>query len=954
MLSIDPCLMKKQLFISLLALTLCMPAEVHAQQLTDKWVLTTRKNYNDPNTAGYNFDSLSPGSYDFDLLDDIGRPPYRGKSTLDPCHYDVDLALIEQDMAWDDQYPANCKLKTGILIRNNAVLTIDDALLEFGPDGKVIIEPGARINSNNSVFRNLNCEPYQKWKGIEVWGDKSISQYPDPNGMVHQGQLQLFNSTVMHAENGVALWAGEDKLWETAGGIVKAIQSNFLNNTRAVHFVPYVNTFPPTGDTCNNLSSFKLCNFSLDTNYIDSSMFWKHVDLAGVKGIGFYGCNFSLTSTSGVATWNKGIASYGSGFTVKEICDQPVVPCPAGDQIPSTFNGFYRAISAHGPMDDLKTYEVWNAEFTNNTIGIYNSLVPNAVMVGNDFEIGHNGTTDNINCAWAAGAGIEIFGANGYAIENNSFTKLPGAPPGYYIGVRLNSTMSVKDDVYKNTLTGLSVGNLAERNNRSDFIDDYYGVAYLCNENSNNTIDFHVTSDSSVIRGKMGSKDMPAGNTFSQNADWQFLNDYTQDIQYYYYTGDPLQVLTKFSDYIDTFAVTTENTCPDHYGGGGGINVVLTNAEKTNRELEYNLNMADYILTLDLINTLKDGGDTPLMEHEIETAWPEDMWDLRATLLANSPHLSFEVLKNVADRTDVFPESVQFDIFAANPDEMKRDFLTYLETKAQPMPQYMVDMLRQVGYGSSYKTVLKNQLAAYWGDAVQAAQDILRSELFDSISDMGEVRLWLGNIGGYQADKQIIAAYLQQGDFTSAQSLLSQLPSAYSLSGDDLPAYNDYNTMMQLQINLMLEGRNVFQLDSAELASVQDMAGFGYGDAKKIARGILEHAYNQHFYDCPSLPDSLTLKHHHPPVLFNRNDAIQISVKPNPASTWVAFDYTLPFSVDEGSILIIDMSGQIRENIRLHQNKEQKVLDTRLIPAGVYIYKVESSGYTSSGKLVIR
>jgi hypothetical protein len=342
------------------------------------------------------------------------------------------------------------------------------------------------------------------------------------------------------------------------------------------------------------------------------------------------------------------------------------------------------------------------------------------------------------------------------------------------------------------------------------------------------------------------------------------------------------------------------------------------------------------------------------MEHEIETAWPEDMWDLRATLLANSPHLSFEVLKDVADRTDVFPESVQFDIFAANPDEMKRDFLTYLETKAQPMPQYMVDMLRQVGYGSSYKTVLKNQLANYYGDAIRAAQDILRSELCDSITDLSEVRLWLNNIGGYQADKQIIAAYLQQGDFTSAQSLLSQLPSAYSLSGDDLLAYNDYNTMMQLQINLMQQGRNVFQLDSAELASVQDMAGSGYGDAKKIARGILEHAYNQHFYDCPSLPDSLTLKHHHPPVLFNRNDAIQISVKPNPAHTWVAFDYTLPFSADEGAILIIDISGQVIENIPLNQNKGQKVIDTRLIPAGVYIYKVESSGYTSSGKLVIR
>jgi hypothetical protein len=312
------------------------------------------------------------------------------------------------------------------------------------------------------------------------------------------------------------------------------------------------------------------------------------------------------------------------------------------------------------------------------------------------------------------------------------------------------------------------------------------------------------------------------------------------------------------------------------------------------------------------------------------------------------------VLKDVADRTDVFPESVQFDIFAANPDEMKRDFLTYLETKAQPLPQYMIDMLWQIGYGISYKTVLKNQVSEYYTKAIQAAQNLIRSELFDSITDLNEVRLWLGNIGGLQADKQIIATYLQQGDFTAAQSLLSQLPSSYSLSGDDLLAYNDYNTMMQLQINLMQEGRNIFDLNSSELATVNLMATQGYGSAKKQAQSILEYAYNQHFYDCPSLPDSLTLKQHYASNVFNREEAIQVSVKPNPAHTWVAFDYSLPFSEDKGEIVIIDITGQIIESIHIDQNKGQKVLDTRHIPAGVYIYKIKSSGYSSSGKLVIR
>ncbi len=913
--------------------------------------------YFDPATGCFHFENLTAGVYTFNITDDIGTF-YEGSFTIGDTYYDTDIIVIDYDLAWTDHYADQYRIEFLLLIKDNAVLDIDNTILEFGPNGKVIVEPGSRINADNSVFRNLNCEPYYKWKGIEVWGDKYAHQY-NIQGVCAQGYLYLNNSTVMHAENGVSLWAEEDRLWNTAGGIVKAVQSDFIDNTRAVHFVPYENTFPPTGEPCNNLSSFKLCTFSLDENYIDHTMFYKHVDLHGVNGIKFYGCNFSLNASSGVSPWNNGIASYGSKFKIDAGCDQSIVPCPEQYIVPSTFSGFYRAVSAHGPMEDLKTYEIWNSEFTNNTIGIYNIEVGNAVMVDNDFYVGYNGTDDNTDCANVAGSGIEIFHANGYAIEKNYFTKQQDAPPGHYVGVRLDSTLSHADEVYNNVFTGLSVGNLAESENRSVFTNDHTGVAYLCNTNSYNNYDFHV-AENSWIKGFMGSDVLPSGNTLSQpsqGVELQFRNDYTQEINYYWYDDDehPLQELTLYSNYVSPFPVSVENTCPDHYGGGGtGINVVLSSAEKSTKEQAYDQNMIDYTLTLDLINTLKDGGDTPLMEHEIETAWPDEMWILRADLLANSPHLSFEVLKDVADRTDVFPESVQFDIFAANPDEMNYDFLTYLETKTQPMPQYMVDMLAQVGQGTSYKTVLKNQMATYWGKAVNAAQDIIRSELFDSITDMNEVRLWLGNIGGYQADKQIIASYLQQGDYTSAQNLLTQLPSTYSLSGDDLLAYNDYNTLMQMQINLMQQGRSIFDFDSSELATVNMLATQGYGSAKKQAQSILEYAYDEHYYDCPDLPEGIALKQQHSASFSNDQDVIKISLKPNPADTWVAIDYALPFSTDEGMMYIIDISGKTIESINLSQNKGQKVVDTRKIPAGIYVFRIESLGYLNSKKLVIR
>ncbi|MDT8394716.1 MAG: T9SS type A sorting domain-containing protein [Bacteroidales bacterium] len=909
--------------------------------------------YYDPVSGCFYFTGLSAGLYSFHITDDIGTY-YDGTFTVESYNYDLDYIEINNSMTWDDIYPLHSTIDIGIRVKSNATLTINDAILEFGHDGKIEIEAGAKIVSNNTVLRNLDCEPQQKWKGIEVWGNKNLSQYSVTGGNSPQGVLELNSSTVLNAENGVAVWALENNYWWTSGGIVKAVNSTFKNNTKSVHFIPYENTFPPTGQACNNLSYFKNCNFILNYEYIDNTMFYKHVDLHGVSGIDFYACEFSNAASNGVSPWNNGIASYRSKFKVDAGCDQPIIPCPEQYLAPSTFNGFYRAISAHGSGMGTPIYEVWNAEFTNNTVGIYNIMVPDAVMVDNEFNIGLNGTSDGDNCDNVSSFGIDIHAAAGYAIENNYFTKINFGNPGNYVGVRLDHTESIGDDVYNNEFIGLSVGNLSENPNRPNIYDDSKGVAYLCNENSNNNYDFHVANNS-YIKGNMGSDETPSGNSLSQNAVLQFRNDYTQDIRYYYYDGDPLQELTLYSNFVYPYDVSTGNTCPDHYSGGGtGINVILSSTEKGVKQQVYSQNMADYILTLDLINTLKDGGDTPLMENEIETAWPDEMWILRADLLANSPHLSFEVLKDVADRTDVFTESVQFDIFAANPDEMRSNFLTYLETKTLPMPQYMVDMLRQIGYGSSYKTVLKNQLASYYGNAIKAAQDILRSELFDSIPDMNEERLWLGNIGAYQADKQIIASYLQEGDFTNAQTLLDQLPVTYSLSGDDLLAYNDYNSMMQLQINLMQEGRTIFELDSIELATITYIAEYGYGSAVYQAQSILEYAHGYHYYDCPALPDSLTLKQHHPGANIFSNDAIHVSVKPNPAHTWVAFDYTLPFSADEGAILIIDISGQVIENIRIDQNKGQKVLDTRHIPAGVYIYRIESSGYSSSGKLVIR
>ena len=58
---------------------------------------------------------------------------------------------------------------------------------------------------------------------------------------------------------------------------------------------------------------------------------------------------------------------------------------------------------------------------------------------------------------------------------------------------------------------------------------------------------------------------------------------------------------------------------------------------------------------------------------------------------------------------------------------------------------------------------------------------------------------------------------------------------------------------------------------------------------------------------------------------------LRIADEPNPASTWVAFDYRLALSDTEGMITISDVSGRIIEAIKVTGNQGQKVWDIRRI-----------------------
>ncbi|MBS4056851.1 MAG: T9SS type A sorting domain-containing protein [Bacteroidales bacterium] len=842
-----------------------------------------------------------------------------------------------------------------VIIKSGSTLNIENCIINMSKLSSIIIEQGGVLNIENAILTN-KCG--DNWQGIEVWGNSSAHQWPDTNGNYQQGRLVLNNATIENAIVAVKLWKEGD--YSKSGGVVYATNSSFINNTLAVHALPYRNFHPVTFEEMPYNALFSNCTFEINADYPGYETFYKHIDLNQVNGPRFKGCDFTLSpQVENVSASSIGIGSYGSGFRVNALCTSNNVPCNDWDR--SSFTGFTHGIYATGNVTSNNTFEVSMTDFTNNIYGINSLGVSNFSVLHSTFALRKNDLEDSPcfleggNCS---SFGINMIESNGFIIEENSFTKANGAPIGYYTGIRCKDGKSEHDIIYLNTFNGLSYGNFAEGNNRST-PDDQKGLEYRCNTNTGNSRDFIVAKkdifDDPQIRTFQGTQNKEAGNTFSAGAllpDGHFKNTGTQVINYFYNTNPPVYYTP---NYVVPIRVSGVNTCLPH-NGGTTSELVMTTEEKQSAEMEYFNNLTAFNNVKALFDNLKDGGNTTMLKSEVETSWPEDMWALRDNLLGKSPHLSQEVLMAVADKTEVLPESVLFEILSANPDELrKEDLINYLENKEQPLPAYMVSILRQLAGGITYKTILMQDMADYQAVKTQAANALVRSCLNDSIIDQVYLRSWLNNLDNLNADMQIVSSFMASQDYASAQTMLDLIPSTRSLEGDRLDGFNDYKTLVELQITINQQGRSIFDLDSSEQALVSAIAANPDGKGQLLARNLLTYAYGHQYNNCLPVDDTAALKSTAVlPGSTEVNNGLDITVMPNPASSWAAFAYKLPSPLQEAVLQISDAQGRHVTSFTLKAWQGQQLWDIREAKKGTYFYTLKAVNQSKSGKLVIK
>ena len=488
----------------------------------------------------------------------------------------------------------------GFILDTNAVVTVTGTVRSrmkaktVVPEGTKLVLNGGRMTSDGNIM----------WPGIEVWGDSNEPQYPY-NGTYKQGVLELKNGAVIeNAVCAVELW--RPGYWNTTGGIVFADDAVFRNNAKSVHALYYTNHHPVNNVELPYISYFRNCEFVIDTNYLGTETFYKHVDLSHVNGIGFQGCDFQATrGIPGVAPKCMGIGAYSAGFMVDSRCESVSLPCPENDIDRCTFTGFNYGVLSVNDGNDFRSFTVRDAVFTNNRRGVYAQNTGYATILNNSFNIGNDSV-----CSY----GVYAEGVSGFCIEENSFVPVNGVNCTTY-GIGIFNSTGV-NDIYKNTFQNLSCGNLAYGRNTSSSEEpqnkDLVGLTYTCNENIYNEYDFCVLKDNGTgdIATYQGSSAIPAGNTFSGSL-FHFYNDGDHQVHYYYNSNASDEIPnTQMLSSVTPHATTSSNDCYSHYFPGG--------VRKTDEEidaLENAYDSADSICSVlkNVYNNVNAGDSTALM-----------------------------------------------------------------------------------------------------------------------------------------------------------------------------------------------------------------------------------------------------------------------------------------------------------------------------------------------------
>jgi type IX secretion system substrate protein len=905
----------------------------------------------------------------------------------------------------------------GIYLKPGAQLTISGCTVHMPKNGEIYVDRNAHLIVDGSTITNDCAQCF--WQGIVLYGNSSAAQAPTSN----QGWATIKNgSIIQHAKTGITNYV--DSTGNT-GGIIQVASSSFINNHMAVDMQPYLSYIPGTSTLLPDLSYFSNCTFALDTNYKGDGLSYPMnymVNLSEVNGVKFTGCQF-LNRDYHYQQYlgGEGIHAINSGFSVTPYCPISYVSL-CSSPVRSRFSGLTTGVDVQGILGPDLTVTIDRADFDSAALGVYVSTHDHVSTTRCNFAIGHGETLQDSVLGTFSGTcfqnvGIFIQNTQQFNMEGNNFM---GKPPTYsgvytfgtvianlYTGKVKLLGYPVSNNVYLNSFDSLSLGVYSIGDNTDDGMP-WDGLHVSCNTFYKNNYDLLIdsTGASAGFDGISPWQDylgVSAGNTFSGSAK-NILNygisSGKPSVLFYYYSGGTGYKPTATAGPVALVAATSANSCISSFsglpGGGVGYSLALNSTDLDAHRHSFHESQATFQGTLASYNSLMDFGNTDSLVHIIDITTGTVLYGI---LSSGAPYISETALEEVANDV-ALPYSSMVNIMLQNPDDLRDSlFVAYMNNAYSFSTADLASIYSAAGTTTS-RTILENTLGT---TAMSMSRDAnivmmaLKSPVDTNVSvydttgagictdtnsvyymldsnaayvGLDSVDSWLQSMGGLWTYYARAGFYNGLGQISVADSILSGMNSLIPTSDtEDRAIYSSYTTLWDVIKGAEEDGRNVFELNTGELATLDTsgMPVYTPNSAVVIMRSV--HILPGGGYPvlptpCLSLSRYDGRKSHgetnptravfRPIVDINENGNNRFSAFPNPTSGVVTFAYNVQDGSSGISIAITNVVGEQIAVLQQGNTSGEAYWDSKYVQPGIYIYTAsDEKGIVSKGKLVV-
>lgn len=800
-------------------------------------------------------------------------------------------------------------------------ITMQGMIFEFGPNGKIIIERGAKLTLNNSILRGNSTCPNSIWQGIEVWGNRNLSQSNTSSS--GQGTLIIIDGQIWDAHDAITTIqdtpSGWD--WNFTGGIVRADRGTFLNCGRCSQFLSYRNFNPnnPT-TTLNNISYFKDCNFYTNSNYNYSALGnpFAFISMYDVRGIKFYGDNFVNQAPS--------LIPGARGLGIISIDAQYVVGSTTSS---CRFENLFYGIEASS-YNPLTTVNIVNNDFVQNQYGVLLNGMDYLTFNLNRIEVGTQ----------LFSYGAYLNSCSHYQFESNGFIS---TSPIDNAGLLINNSGTAPNIVYNNTFTKLNYGTIALNNNDGPTYGD--GLRLNCNDYINNGYDIFVggntLSQIGLLQGVCSGNPLDAvRNTYSAlcvTSENQYAVDETVVSQQIVHSSflpgpditDPVCKDNLVFNSMCNFNFNKQAYCPSSFNCNPACQFMV---------------IQQYITDINQLKLQIDGGNTTALLDSINSNMSNGQ--LKNLLLSYSPFLSDEVLIATINRTNPLPPEILKDILLAN-SSLTQTVMNAVIARIPALPSGIINQLNNAQTGVSARQELEQKISLKEANIDLAYDQMIRFYINDTISDRGmdSVIAILGSLNRDEAKCQKAAAQIAIGDTTNAKITIDEI-----MLDPDHQQFCSYLNLL-LKIRQSLDQCLLIKHDSLKEAEARGIATDLNNPYCVNAQVMLEFAFNERIQELIILPNPISNRMANPDQ--GENPIPITNVFPNPASKSVTIYSPADTKDANGVFEIYSLDGQLlkREIFPVGVNTEVR---TGELPAGVYLYIIRYGEIISErNKLII-